>query len=102
MNTIMKPVKLVTIIALDSLEAKIVQDMDKLEIRGYTISPAHGKGLHSKKISDWEGTNIRIESLVSEEKGKRLVEMIRDKYLNKYGVVLFVTNVEVLRPERYS
>lgn len=98
----MKPVKLVTIIALDSLEAKIVQDMDKLEIRGYTISPAHGKGLHSKKISDWEGTNIRIESLVSEEKGKRLVEMIRDKYLNKYGVVLFVTNVEVLRPERYS
>ncbi|MCZ8238352.1 MAG: hypothetical protein O9346_03640 [Leptospiraceae bacterium] len=102
MNTIMKPVKLVTIIALDSLEAKIVQDMDKLEIRGYTISPAHGKGLHSKKISDWEGTNIRIESLVSEEKGKKLVEMIRDKYLNKYGVVLFVSDVEVLRPERYS
>jgi nitrogen regulatory protein P-II 2 len=98
----MKPVKLVTIIALDSLEAKIVQDMDKLEIRGYTISPAHGKGLHSKKISDWEGTNIRIESLVSEEKGKKLVEMIRDKYLNKYGVVLFVSDVEVLRPERYS
>jgi nitrogen regulatory protein P-II 2 len=98
----MKPVKLVTIIALDSLEAKIVQDMDKLEIRGYTISPAHGKGLLSKKISDWEGTNIRIESLVSEEKGKKLVEMIRDKYLNKYGVVLFVSDVEVLRPERYS
>jgi len=102
MNTIMKPVKLVTIIALDSLEARIVEDMDKLEIRGYTISAAHGKGLHSKKISDWEGTNIRIESLVSEEKGNKLVELIRDKYLDKYGVVLFVTDVQVLRPERYQ
>ena len=87
MNTIMKPVKLITIIALDSLESRLVEDMEKLEIRGYTISPAHGKGLHSKKISEWEGMNIRIESLVSEEKGRKLVELI---LIFKFGINIFL------------
>ncbi len=98
----LRQVKLVTIIALDSLEKKILEEFTKLEISGFTICDAVGQGLHSQKMSDWEGKNIRIETLVSEEKANKLLQVLYDKYLKAYGVVTFVTNVEVLRPEKFN
>ncbi|MDX1961473.1 MAG: hypothetical protein SFU98_23090 [Leptospiraceae bacterium] len=99
---ILKQVKLVTIIGLDSLEQKLIQEIKKIGIRGYTISEAHGEGLHSQKNSDWEGKNIRIETLVSDEKATKLLKVLSDKYFEVYGIVAFVSNVEVLRPEKYT
>jgi nitrogen regulatory protein P-II 2 len=99
---ILRQVKLVTIIALDSLEAKLIQELKRLEVKGYTISEAHGEGLHSIKNSDWEGKNIRIETLVSIEKAERLLEVLSKNYFEIYGVIAFVTNVEVLRPEKFT
>lgn len=98
----LRQVKLVTIIALDSLEKKIVEELNSLEISGFTICDAVGQGLHSQKISGWEGKNIRIETLVSEEKANKLLKVLYDKYLTVFGVVTFVTNVEVLRPEKFK
>jgi nitrogen regulatory protein P-II 2 len=96
------PIKMITIVALDSLQNRLVTDLKNCGIKGYTIAEVDGEGLHEQHFTDWEGRNIRIEALVSEDKVLRIMEMLSENYFEKYGVIAFVTNVEVLRKERFD
>ena len=95
------PIKLVTVIALDSLEERLVKDLKGCGIKGYTIEEAKGEGLQSSHFTDWEGRNIRIETLVNEETALVIMQMLSDHYFEKYGVIAFTSTVEVLRKERF-
>jgi len=96
------PIKMITIVALDSLQNRLVADLKNCGIKGYTIAEVDGEGLHAQHFTDWEGRNIRIETLVSEERVFRIMEMLNQNYFEKYGVIAFVTTVEVLRKERFD
>jgi nitrogen regulatory protein P-II 2 len=96
------PIKMITIIALDSLQNRLVADLKNCGIKGYTIAEVEGEGLHAQHFTDWEGRNIRIETLASEEKVFGIMEMLSQNYFEKYGVIAFVTTVEVLRKERFD
>lgn len=95
-------IKMITIVALDSLQNRIVADLKNCGIKGYTIAEVDGEGLHAQHFTDWEGRNIRIETLVSEDKVLRIMDMLSENYFEKYGVIAFVTTVEVLRKERFD
>jgi nitrogen regulatory protein P-II 2 len=94
-------IKMITIVALDSLQNRLIADLKYCGIKGYTIAEVDGEGLHAQHFTDWEGRNIRIETLVSEEKVLPVMEMLSQNYFEKYGVIAFVTTVEVLRKERF-
>jgi len=96
------PIKMITIVALDSLQNRIISDLKNCGIKGYTIAEVEGEGLHAKHFTDWEGRNIRIETLASDEKVLQIMEMLSQNYFEKYGVIAFVTTVEVLRKERFD
>ena len=95
-------IKMITIVALDSLQNRIISDLKNCGIKGYTIAEVEGEGLHAKHFTDWEGRNIRIETLASDEKVLQIMEMLSQNYFEKYGVIAFVTTVEVLRKERFD
>jgi nitrogen regulatory protein PII len=57
--------KLVTIIAEGFLEEKLVRDVKKLGAKGYTITSVRGEGSRGVRASEWEGNNIRLETIVS-------------------------------------
>jgi len=96
------PIKMITIVALDSLQNRLIEDLKNCGMKGYTIIEVKGEGLYEQHFTDWEGRNIRIETLVSEEKILHIMEMLKENYFEKYGVIAFVTNVEVLRNERFN
>jgi len=96
------PIKMITIVALDSLQNRLIADLKNCGIKGYTIAEVDGEGLHGQHFTDWEGRNIRIETIVSEEKVLPVMEMLSQNYFEKYGVIAFVTTVEVLRKERFD
>ncbi|MFN4082057.1 MAG: P-II family nitrogen regulator [Bacteroidia bacterium] len=96
------PVKLVTIIALDALEQKIIKDIKACGSKGYTITEVEGEGLNGKHFTDWEGRNIRIDTLVKNEVAEKIMETLAEKYFEKYSIVAFVSTVEVLRKERFE
>jgi nitrogen regulatory protein P-II 2 len=98
----LKPVKMITIIALDALADRLISDLKSCGIRGYTLAEVAGEGLHVRHFSGWEGRNIRIDTLTNELKAAKLMELLSDQYFEKYGIVAFVQTVEVLRPEKYS
>lgn len=102
MKNTLAPVKMITIIALDSLEKRIIEDLKSCGVKGYTVSNVEGEGLHARHFSPWEGRNIRIETLTNEERASNIMNLLSEHYFEKYGIVAFVSTVEVLRQERFT
>jgi nitrogen regulatory protein P-II 2 len=94
-------VKLITIVALDSIASRIVQDLKLCGSKGYTISKVEGEGMHGGHFTDWEGRNVRIETLVKEEVAEKIMQMLQDKYFEKYSIIAFATDAQVLRGNRF-
>jgi nitrogen regulatory protein P-II 2 len=94
-------VKLITIVALDSITSRIVQDLKHCGSKGYTISKVEGEGMHGGHFTDWEGRNVRIETLVKEDVAEKIMEMLQDKYFEKYSIIAFATDAQVLRGNRF-
>ncbi|GAB1449708.1 MAG: transcriptional regulator [Bacteroidetes bacterium] len=96
------PFKLLTIVATDAIEHRITKDLKSLGAKGYTRSEVEGEGIHGKHFSDWEGRNIKIETLVKEEVAIQIMEKLSSDYFGKYSIICFLSTVEVLRPERFA
>jgi len=94
--------KLITIIADDAIENKIIEDLKSVSVKGYTITEARGEGLNSIHDSSWEGKSVRIETLVSEGKGDKILSIMAEKYLEKFAMIVFSSDVKIIRKERFN
>jgi nitrogen regulatory protein P-II 2 len=92
---------LVTIIAEPVLEARITQDLRHLGATGWTVVEGRGEGSRGLHAAEIPGVNIRVESLVPADVGDRIVEHLATHYFSAYGVIAYVTNVAVVRSEKY-
>jgi nitrogen regulatory protein P-II 2 len=54
------------------------------------------------RAADWEGGNIRLETLCSAQVADRLLAVLERDYFTNYAVVAFVHPVSVLRGEKYQ
>jgi len=97
----LEPRKLVTIIILDSLEKDVIDDIKALGVKGYTISTAQGEGLNHTRDNQWEGVNRKIETIVREKTAQKIIELMSKKYFEKYGAIAFLSDVYVLRKEKF-
>ncbi|RTI49671.1 transcriptional regulator [Thermus scotoductus] len=95
------PLKLVTIVAESILEKKLVEEIKRLGAKGYTIVPARGEGSRGMRSLDWEGQNIRLETIVPEEVALRILARLQEAYFPHYAVIAYVENVWVARGEKY-
>jgi nitrogen regulatory protein P-II 2 len=95
------PLKLVTIVAEAVLEERLVRDIRRLGARGYTASEARGEGSRGLRPIEWEGKNVKIETLVGPETAERILACLADHYFPHYAVVAYVENVEVVRGDKY-
>lgn len=94
--------KLVTIITEAVLEQTLLQELQHLGASGYTVSDARGKGARGVRTADWELTgNVRIEVLCDSTRAASITAHLWDRYHQNYAMVLFTTDVEVLRPEKF-
>ncbi|MDT7920464.1 MAG: transcriptional regulator [Meiothermus sp.] len=94
--------KLVTIIAEGFLEEKLIRDIKKLGAKGYTITSARGEGSRGVRASEWEGSNIRLETIVSPTVAEKILSHLAEVYFANYAVIAFVENVEVVRGDKYT
>ena len=94
--------KLVTIITESALELSLIDDFERLGVRGYTITNARGKGHRGARGADWStSSNIRIEVVCSVQVAEAVVEHLKEHYYRDYAMVLFMNDVEVTRPEKF-
>ena len=94
--------RLLTIVTEAVLERDLLEEFDRLGVRGYTICDARGKGGRGRRQSDWaqEG-NIRIEIVCEPALAEQVAARLRDQYYDNYAMIVFLQDVSVLRPDKF-
>jgi nitrogen regulatory protein PII len=94
--------RLLTIITEAAIEKRLLQDLEQLGARGYTISEARGKGSRGERSGNWRDVaNIRIELIVSEPLAAQLFAHLQQHYYDHYAMVAFLQDVDILRPDKF-
>lgn len=94
--------RLLTIIAEAALENTLIRDIDRLGAKGYTITDARGKGSRGVRDAEWEASgNIRVEVIGHPDTVRIIADHLQQHYYDDYAMILFVGDVEVLRPEKF-
>lgn len=94
--------KLLTIIAEAAIEGMLIKDIEKLGAHGYTVCDARGKGSRGARNSAWDASsNIRIEVVCDSAIAEAIAAYLKIHYYDDYGMILFMTDVAVLRSEKF-
>lgn len=94
--------KLLTIVAEAALEGTLIREIEALGAQGYTITDARGKGGRNRRDAAWSPhANIRLEVLCSEATAMAICERVRDRCYDNYAVIIYVGDVDVMRPEKF-
>ena len=92
---------LVTIITERIFRNEILEKVKELGATGYTLTDATGEGSRGVRASDWEGKNVKIEVVASNEVGNAIIDFIADVYFENYSVIAYAYPVSVVRGEKY-
>lgn len=94
--------KLVTIVAERLLEERLVADIRAVGAHGHTITDARGQGTRGVGASDWEGSNVKLETVVSAEVAERILALLAERYFARFAVIGYVTDLEVVRGDKFA
>ncbi len=97
----MNTLNLLTIIAEEALSVTIEKEIQQLGAKGYTSSNVSGKGLSGVRDNQWEGENIKIETVVSEDSCKKILKHLEEKYFDRYALIAFYHPVQVVRTNHF-
>ena len=94
--------KLLTIVTEAALEHTLTRDIEALGAHGYTITDARGKGRRGIRSAGWElSSNIRIELVCDDDTANTIAVHLQRHYYADFAMILFMTDVDVLRPEKF-
>ncbi len=94
--------QLLTIIAEETLAAPLENEISELGARGYTVIQARGKSGGHVRDNPWEGENIQIETVVTDEVCRKIVRHLEEKYFDRYALIAFHHPVQVVRSEHFK
>jgi len=95
-------VSLVTLIAAFELQDRLVKDLHRLGVRGYTFGKVEGRGVHGPRMAGLaDAPNLRIEVLVTGEVARGILDRVSSKY-GEQPIIVYVHEVEALPPDHFS
>jgi hypothetical protein len=102
MSIQLSPRKLLSVVCEASLEPALAADLMALGVHGYTIYDARGSGAHGRRDAKWPpSANIKIEVLCAEPTAMLILEHLQARYYANFGMVTFLSDVAVMRPEKF-
>lgn len=93
---------LVTIVAEAVVEHRLVRDVAAAGSHGWTVCDARGRGSRGVRADEFEGSNIRLETLVPAAVADRILAVLSQDYFPRYAVVAWTTAARVTRPGKYA
>ncbi len=94
--------KLLTITCEILAQENIIEILKKHKITGYTTYEVDGngsRGLRGQGLKNEK--NVKVEVIMREEKLQDVVEEISRTLFANFAIVLYVSDVGVLRPEKF-
>lgn len=95
-------VKLLTITCEILAQKNILEILNKYDITGYTTYEVDGNGARGVRGQGLKNEkNVKVEVIMREEKLSDIVEEISRTLFANFAIVLYVTDVGVVRPEKF-
>lgn len=95
--------KLLTVVTESVLEPAICEALGELGAKGYTVTDARGSGSRGVRDARWSSTgNVRIEVVCDAAVARKIAAYLKDRFYADYAMVLFIADVEVLRPTKFA
>ena len=95
-------VKLLTITCEILAQKNIIEILKKHEISGYTIYEVDGNGSRGLRGHGLKNEkNVKVEVIMQEEKLQDVVEEISRTLFTDFALVLYVSDVGVIRTEKF-
>jgi nitrogen regulatory protein P-II 2 len=91
-----------TIVTESILKDEIVTLIRRHGATGHTLTKVEGEGSRGVRASDWEGRNVKIETLVTPEVADAILEELNSQYFEDYAVVAWLSEVNVLRGDKFT
>lgn len=97
------PEKLLTIITNDSMEARLIGMFKKYRVSGYTMLRVGGEGSSGLQsgMTGFDG-NILAKVIITQDQLEVLLESIERKLRKGYHLTVYVTDVQVITPEKFK
>ncbi len=96
------PVKLLTVTCEILAQKNIIQILNKHEITGYTTYEVDGNGARGIRGHGLKNEkNVKVEIIMREEKLQTVVEEISRTLFANFAIVLYVSDVGVVRIEKF-
>jgi nitrogen regulatory protein PII-like uncharacterized protein len=97
----MTQLTLLTIITEDVLAQVIEREIEQLGAKGFTLSSVTGKSLGHTRDNPWEGENVKIETIVTEEISQKILKHLQEKYFDRFAMIAFTHPVQVVRSDHF-
>lgn len=94
------PYKLVNVITSGVLQDKLIEIFRRHGVSGYTIIQVTGEGASSSAL-DFEAT-VMVKVIAPVEKLQRLLDALQRLIDKGYHLTIFVSDVDVITPEKFS
>ncbi|CAE6492915.1 MAG: hypothetical protein QXY22_03670 [Candidatus Nitrosotenuis sp.] len=96
-------VKLLSVTCEILAQKNVIEILGKHQVSGYTVWEAEGngdKGIRGKGLQNEK--NVKIEVILPQNKLQDVTEEIARTLFSDYAIVLYVSDVKVLRPEKFD
>ena len=95
-------VKLLTITCEILVQQNVIEVLNKHKVSGYTTYEVDGDGSKGIRGQGFKNEkNVKIEVVLSEQKLQDVVEEIARTFFSDYAIILYVSDVGVLRSEKF-
>ncbi|MCB0727094.1 MAG: transcriptional regulator [Ignavibacteriae bacterium] len=92
--------KAVTIVTESLIEKKLIRELKKLGINGYTIEDVRGEGQKGERGSDWDQmSSVRIQIVCGNDLADKIINYLNKNYLDKYAMFVFMFDTETISHE---
>jgi hypothetical protein len=96
------PKTLLTIITEAVLESSLVRDVRELGAQGWTMAEVHGSGSEGTREGAWEADRtIEMKVICDAAIADAIATRLLSTYSTNYSLVLYFSEVSVVRPDRY-
>jgi len=96
-------VKLLTVTCEILAQTNVIDILNKHQISGYTFYEVSGKGSKGIRGQGFQSEkNIKIEVILQEEKISDVLEEIARTLFSDYAIITYVSDVSVVRIEKFS
>jgi nitrogen regulatory protein P-II 2 len=91
-----------TIVAEAVLESRLIEHARRYGAMGYTAAEVRGGGEHGVKESAWDADRmIELKVVADEAVIDALAEHVLAQYAPNFALSMFLSDVQVLRPQKF-